>query len=115
MNDSRPSLERKHLLVMCAAAAILMITMGMRQSLGLFVAPIIRTTHVGYAAMSFALAVGQLMWGVAQPVFGGLADRYGSRPVLISGALLLAAGTALTPFASNEFGLLATLGVLTAA
>jgi predicted MFS family arabinose efflux permease len=55
------------------------------------------------------------MWGVAQPVFGALADRYGSRPVLISGALLLAAGTALTPFASNEFGLLATLGVLTAA
>ena len=103
------------LLLMCAAAAVLMVTMGMRQSLGLYIAPIIETTHVGYAAMSFALAVGQLMWGVAQPVFGALADRYGSRPVLISGALLLAAGTALTPFASNEFGLLATLGVLTAA
>ena len=103
------------LLLMSAAAAVLMVTMGMRQSLGLYIAPIIESTHVGYAAMSFALAVGQLMWGVAQPVFGALADRYGSRPVLISGALLLAAGTALTPFASNEFGLLATLGVLTAA
>ena len=103
------------LLLMCAAAAVLMITMGMRQSLGLYIAPIIESTHVGYAAMSFALAVGQLMWGVAQPVFGALADRHGSRPVLIAGALLLAAGTALTPFASNEFVLLATLGVLTAA
>lgn len=110
-----PALNRRMLLLMCAAAAVLMVTMGMRQSLGLYIAPIIETTHVGYAAMSFALAVGQLMWGVAQPVFGGLADRYGSRPVLISGALLLAAGTALTPFAGNEFGLLATLGVLTAA
>ena len=59
---------------------LLMITMGMRQSLGLFIAPIIDTTHVGYAAMSFALAVGQLMWGVAQPVFGALADRYGALP-----------------------------------
>jgi MFS family permease len=103
------------LLVMCAAAAVLMVTMGMRQSLGLYIAPIIESTHVGYAAMSFALAVGQLMWGVAQPVFGALADRHGSRPVLIAGALLLAGGTALTPFAGSEFTLLLTIGVLTAA
>jgi len=101
--------------LMLSAALVLKVTMGMRQSLGLYIAPIIETTHVGYAAMSFALAVGQLMWGVAQPVFGALADRHGSRPVLISGALLLAAGTALTPFASNEYTLLATIGVLTAA
>lgn len=103
------------LLLMCAAAAVLMVTMGMRQSLGLYIAPIIESTHVGYVAMSFALAVGQLMWGVAQPVFGALADRHGSRPVLIAGAVLLACGTALTPFASNEFTLLLTIGVLTAA
>jgi MFS family permease len=114
-DPASPALSRRMMLLMCAAAAVLMVTMGMRQSLGLYIAPIIESTHVGYAAMSFALAIGQLMWGVAQPVFGGLADRYGSRPVLISGALLLAAGTALTPFATNEFGLLATLGVLTAA
>ncbi len=115
VDHASPALSRRMLLLMTAAAAVLMVTMGMRQSLGLYIAPIIESTHVGYAAMSFALAVGQLMWGVAQPVFGGLADRYGSRPVLISGALLLAAGTALTPFATNEFGLLATLGVLTGA
>jgi predicted MFS family arabinose efflux permease len=113
--QSAPGLDRSMLLLMAAAAAVLMITMGMRQSLGLYIAPIIETTHVGYAAMSFALAVGQLMWGVAQPVFGALADRHGSRPVLIAGALLLAGGTALTPFANNELALLATIGVLTAA
>jgi len=110
-----PALNRRMLLLMCAAAAVLMVTMGLRQSLGLYIAPIISSTHVGYAAMSFALAVGQLMWGVAQPVFGALADRHGSRPVLISGALLLAGGTALTPFATHEFTLLLTLGVLMAA
>lgn len=110
-----PGLNRRMLLIMCAAAAVLMVTMGMRQSLGLYIAPIIESTHVGYAAMSFALAVGQLMWGVAQPVFGALADRHGSRPVLIVGALLLAGGTALTPFASGEITLLLTIGVLTAA
>jgi MFS family permease len=109
------TLGRKHILVMCTAALILMITMGMRQSLGLFVAPIIETTHVGYAAMSFALAIGQLMWGVAQPVFGALADRHGAQRVLIIGALMLAAGTSLAPFAGSEVGLVITLGVLMAA
>jgi MFS family permease len=114
MNDTT-KLERRHILVMCAAASILLITMGMRQSLGLFVAPIIDTTHVGYAAMSFALAIGQLMWGVAQPVFGALADRHGARRVLIGGALMLAAGTLLAPFATGEFSLMITIGVLMAA
>jgi MFS family permease len=108
------ALQRRHLLIISAAAAMLMITMGMRQSLGLFIAPITDSTQVGYAAMSFALAVGQLMWGASQPIFGALADRHGSGRVLIFGALLLAAGTALTPFATREWALLVTLGFLTA-
>jgi len=114
-NNPAPALDRRALLLMITAAAILMITMGMRQSLGLFIAPIIDSTHVGYAAMSFVMAVGQLTWGAMQPAFGALADRYGSYRVLLSGGLLLAAGTALTTFATNEFALLATLGLLTAA
>lgn len=114
MNDTTVKLERKHILVMCVAASILLITMGMRQSLGLFVAPIIDSTHVGYAAMSFALAIGQLMWGVAQPVFGAMADRHGAQRVLLIGALMLGAGTLLAPFATSEFTLIITLGVLMA-
>jgi len=113
--ENPAGLDRRHLTIMVAGAAILMITMGMRQSLGLFIAPIIDSTHVGYAAMSFALAIGQLTWGVAQPVFGALADRFGARSVPLIGALMLASGSALTPFAGNEFALLGTVGVLTAA
>jgi predicted MFS family arabinose efflux permease len=117
MNDAAPGtgMRRSHILLMAAAAAILMITMGMRQSLGLFMAPIIESTHVSYAAISLALAVGQLVWGVAQPVFGAFADRYGAGRVLLAGALLLAAGSALTTFATNELALIITIGVLTAA
>jgi len=120
MNDASthhptPGFDRRALLFMVVAAAILMITMGMRQSLGLFIAPIIDSTHIGYAAMSFALAVGQLVWGAALPTFGALADRYGANPVLLAGAVLLALGSALTPFAGNEFALIVTIGVLTAA
>ena len=69
---------------------------------------------LGVAALSFALAVGQLMWGVAQPVAGALADRYGARPVLLGGLLLLAAGCALTPLMNSATGFSVTLGLLAA-
>jgi MFS family permease len=102
-------------LLMVSAAAILMVTMGARQSLGLFIAPINDATGLGIVAISFALAVGQFVWGAVQPVFGALADRHGPRGVLVVGTLLLAAGLALTPFARSQWALLATLGVLSAA
>jgi MFS family permease len=113
--SKQPGLDARAIGLMAAAAAVLMITMGMRQSLGLFIAPIIDSTHVGYAAMSFAMAIGQLSWGVAQPTFGALADRYGAYRVLLIGASMMAVGSALTPFATNEFALIVTIGMLTAA
>ncbi|HUA87999.1 MAG TPA: MFS transporter [Steroidobacteraceae bacterium] len=97
-----------------SAAVILLITMGIRQSLGLFVEPIVLGTGLGIVSVSFALAIGQFMWGVAQPIFGGLADEYGAYRVLILGALVLAAGCLLAPFAHSEPGLVGTLGVLLA-
>ena len=97
------------------AAAILMITMGSRQSMGLFIAPMHADTGLSVLSISFALAVGQFFWGVSQPAFGALADRYGPMPVLMGGGLLLASGIALTPLVKNEWALVFTLGVMTAA
>jgi predicted MFS family arabinose efflux permease len=100
--------------VTLAAAAILMVTMGARQSLGLFIAPLKGSTGLGIATISFALAIGQLMWGVIQPVAGAVADRYGPGRILIAGLLVLAAGLALTPFMRSGFGLVVSLGILMA-
>ncbi|CAN5161763.1 MFS transporter [soil metagenome] len=102
-------------MLMLAAAAILMITMGARQTTGLFLSPINSATGLGIVSISFAFAVGQLMWGVAQPIFGAFADRYGSVRVITAGALMLALGSALTPFVTSQWGLLLTMGVLSAA
>ena len=88
---------------------------GRAPTTGLFVAPIHQSTGVGIAAISFALAIGQFVWGAVQPVFGAIADKHGSTRVLIAGGLMLAAGTALTPFMSSQWGLMFTLGLLTAA
>jgi MFS family permease len=100
--------------VTLAAAAILMVTMGARQSLGLFIAPLKGSTGLDIATISLALAIGQLMWGVIQPVAGAVADRYGPARILIAGLVVLAIGLALTPFVSTGFGLIVTLGILLA-
>ncbi|MGI9134915.1 MAG: MFS transporter, partial [Rhodoferax sp.] len=98
-----------------AAAGILMITMGIRQSVGLFISPINSSTGLGIVTISLALAIGQFVWGAAQPIAGALADRIGPRPVLLFGIVLVALATALTPLMSSGFGLAVTLGVLSAA
>jgi MFS family permease len=101
--------------LVAAAAAILLITMGARQTLGLFVAPLNRATGLGIVAISLAMAIGQFVWGLAQPIFGAAADRFGTRRVLFAGALTLAAGAALTTVVSSELGLILAIGVLFAA
>jgi len=97
-----------------AAAAILLITMGGRQTIGLFIAPLDEATGLGIVAISLAVAIGQLVWGFAQPVFGGFADRFGPGRVIVIGGIMLAAGLALTPFVHSEWALIATLGLLSA-
>jgi MFS family permease len=97
-----------------AAAAVLMVTMGARNTLGLFISPINSSTGLGVVTISFALAIAQFVWGAVQPLAGALADRHGPRPVLVWGLVVLAFGTALTPFMSSGLGLVLALGFLTA-
>lgn len=110
-----PSSARGAWFSVLAAAAILMITMGVRQSLGLLVSPLNTHTGLGIATISFAMAVGQFVWGVAQPVFGAVADRWGPGRVIVAGAVMLVAGLVLTTEVTSEWGLICALGVITAA
>jgi len=102
-------------MLILAASAILMITMGARLTTGLFMSPINTSTGLGIASISFAMAIGQFVWGAAQPIFGAAADKWGSVKVIIVGALLLAGGTAMTPFVDSQWGLILCMGILTAA
>ena len=92
-----------------------MITMGARQSIGLFVGPINTSTGLGIATISFALAIAQFTWGAVQPLAGAAADRWGPRAVLIGGVFMLAVGTALTPLMGSGPGLIFAQGLLVAA
>ena len=101
-------------LVTLSAAGILMVTMGARQSLGLFLAPLDASTGLGVASISFAMAIGQFVWGAAQPLAGAVADRFGPGRVLLGGLLLLALGSAITPLMNSTWGLAVSLGLLSA-
>jgi predicted MFS family arabinose efflux permease len=96
------------------AASILMITMGTRQSMGLYVGPLNTDTGLGIVSISLAMAIGQFVWGAVQPIAGAFADKYGPRPVLLYGLLILVVGTAVTPFVNSQMGLILTMGLLTA-
>ncbi|MGE3477600.1 MAG: MFS transporter [Rhodospirillaceae bacterium] len=98
-----------------AAAALLLITIGVRQTTGLFVAPIDKSTGLGVAAISFALAIGQFSWGAIQPIAGAMADRYGPGRVMAVGLIALSLGSALTSFMDSTLGLVIALGIMSAA
>ena len=99
--------------IIIAGAILIAITTGTRQSLGLFLRPL-AATGLGIATVSLALAMGQFFWGLAQPAFGILADRIGTRRIVVLGGLMLAAGLALTPVLSGSLGLFVSLGLLSA-
>lgn len=103
---------RKVMAVAGAAALLMAITMGSRSSFGLFVSPINTATGLGLVTISFAAALNHLLWGLAQPVVGVVADRFGAARVIVAGGLLLAAGTALIPFADSGAGLVAGFSLI---
>jgi predicted MFS family arabinose efflux permease len=84
--------------VALAAAALTAIASGGRQVFGVFVSPLNTASGMGLAMISFALALGQLGVGVAQPWLGHLADRAGAARVVVMGALVLAVSMALPVF-----------------
>ncbi|MEN0626948.1 MFS transporter [Phytobacter ursingii] len=97
------------------ASLILMITMGVRQTVGLFVHPIVHSTTMSIAEVSMALAIGQLMWGAFQPLFGAWADKRGAFNVLVVGAILIALGQLGTLWASSFLSLTLAQGLLSPA
>jgi MFS family permease len=79
------------ILIACGVAAA-MLAMGLRQSFGLFLAPMTAAHAWTASGFAFAIALQVLLNGASQPLVGQLADRFGGRQVIIGGALLYAAG-----------------------
>jgi predicted MFS family arabinose efflux permease len=103
----RPSLP-----LLLGAAVMLSLAMGLRQSLGLFMAPATQDLGIAVAEFTLAIAVQNLGWGILQPFAGAAAARWGFRPVLLAGVLSYIAGLAVMAMAQGAFALMIGAGVL---
>lgn len=101
-------------LVLAAAAGTFALTMGTRQTMGLFLPSLNTATGLGIGSISLAFAFGQLWWGLTQPFAGAMADKVGAGRVLLAGAVLVALGTFITPYMTSTWGLILAIGVLSA-
>jgi len=116
MSDTPQSSTRKWAmgLVLVAAAGTFALTMGVRQTMGLFLSPLNTSTGLGVGSISLAFAFGQLWWGLTQPFAGAFADRVGAGRVLLVGVSLVALGTFITPLMTSTGGLIFAIGILAA-
>ena len=101
-------------LVLLAAAGTFAMTMGTRQTMGLFLSALNTSTGLGIGSISLAFAFGQLWWGLTQPFAGAVADHIGTGRVILIGVALVALGTFITPYMTTTAGLIFAIGVLAA-
>ncbi|MEJ8571703.1 MFS transporter [Microbaculum marinum] len=99
------------LIVICGGL-ISMLAFGPRSAMGLFLAPLSDQRGWGREVFALAIAIQNLVWGFGQPLFGAIADRWGEARVIIAGALIYAAGLALTATADTPLMLTLTAGIL---
>lgn len=103
---------RPTLPILIGASLMLTISMGLRQSLGLFMQPLTQDIRISVSDFTLALAVQNLAWGFLQPFAGALTVRYGFRTIMVAGALLYVAGLALMAGANGFLGVMIGGGFL---
>ena len=116
MSNTLPPEKRNYAiwLILLAAGGAFALTIGARQTMGLFLSALNTSTGLGVGSISLAFAFGQLWWGLTQPFAGAVADRIGTGRVILVGVVLVAVGTFITPLMTSTAGLIFAIGVLAA-
>lgn len=103
---------RPTLPILIGASLMLTLSMGLRQSLGIFMQPMAHDVGISISEFTLAIAVQNLAWGFLQPLAGALTVRYGFRAIMLAGALLYIAGLALMAGAQGMISVMIGAGVL---
>jgi MFS family permease len=98
--------------ILIAGGLLVTISMGIRHGFGLFNLSITQNNGWGRETFAFAMALQNLIWGLSQPLFGGLSDRVGSFKIMLLGGLLYAAGLAGMALSSSSFWFIVSAGAL---
>ena len=103
---------RPTLPILIGASLMLTLSMGLRQSLGIFLQPLTQDIRISVSDFTLALAVQNLAWGFLQPLAGAMTVRYGFRPIMLVGSLMYIAGLALMASAQGFVSIMIGAGVL---
>ncbi|NEU94593.1 MFS transporter [Bradyrhizobium uaiense] len=103
---------RPTLPILIGASIMLTLSMGLRQSLGIFMQPLTHDIGISVSHFTLALAVQNLAWGFLQPLAGAMTVRYGFRPIMVVGALAYIAGLVLMTTAHSLVAIMIGAGVL---
>lgn len=106
------TLKQHRNMIIILGILILVISMGLRQSFGMFIPSFTANFDITRADFGLSLAFQHLLFGLAQPFIGYLSDKYGNNKVLIAGSLLYALGLFLVTTISSSLGLHISLGFL---
>lgn len=98
--------------LLLGASLILALSLGTRHGFGLFLPPMSAEFGWGREVFAFAIALQNLIWGLAQPFTGALADRFGARRTIVVGGLLYAIGLLLMGLADSPLSLSLSAGLL---
>ncbi|WP_312821522.1 MFS transporter [Brevundimonas sp.] len=107
-----PALSRQAWIMIAASAAIVTLAMGVRQSFGLYLTPMVMDLGISRQTFGFVLALQNLLFGAVQPFVGAYADKYGAGRVLLVGTAMYATGMVMTAFASDALGIGIGFGAL---
>jgi len=99
-------------LILCGAAVLLSLGMGIRQSFGLFLTPVTRDLAVTAADFTLAVAVQNIVWGLSQAPIGVIADRFGLRATMMAGAATYVFGLGVMAASGGTTGLLVSGGLI---
>jgi predicted MFS family arabinose efflux permease len=103
---------RPTLPILIGASLMLSLSMGLRQSLGIFLQPLTHDVGISVSDFTLAIAVQNLAWGFLQPLAGAMTVRYGFRTIMMVGALLYVAGLVLMASAQGFLSVMLGAGVL---
>lgn len=106
------SLMGAALVALMCGSAVLMISLGIRHSFGLFLQPASAAHGWGRETFGFAIAIQNLVWGISQPFVGMLADRFGATRLTMISAVLYALGLYIMATVSNPFVFILGTGVI---
>ncbi len=98
-------MHRNLAFVVVCGALILSLSMGVRQSFGLFLGPMTGDLDMARGTFAFAMAVQQILWGLSQPLTGMAADRFGSIRTVLAGTAFYVLGLVLMSGTTDAFDL----------